>query len=148
AGLASERIPCRLGERDPSVLDAISDSGATEGEEALPGTGAGFPVQLTPALIERISGPDLTIPDLRTPTDVAIVERAAALFRPPGSEPGWGARFGRELNATEDRHFFREIRVRGHQSADDLARSVPIVEGKLLEPFQVDLRSARFAIRA
>ena len=48
------------------------------------------------------------MPDLRAPVDLAIVERAATLFRPLGAEAGWGAHFGRELNATDDRAYFAE----------------------------------------
>ena len=62
-----------------------------------------FPVRVTPALLERLTGDELAIPDLKDPIDLAIAERAAALFPPLGSAAGWGARFGRELNATDDR---------------------------------------------
>ena len=47
-----------------------------------------FPVRLSPALLERISGPDLVLPDLRGALDLAIVERAASLFPPLGSADG------------------------------------------------------------
>src|SRR5436309_3543084 len=70
AGAATRVMACRLGERDPAALEAIGDEPAE--------TAAAFPVRVTPALLERISGNDLTIPDLRSPADLAIVERAAA----------------------------------------------------------------------
>jgi hypothetical protein len=69
--------------------------------------------------------------------DLAIVERTAALFPPLGGESGWSARFGRELNATDDREHFRPA-----------GGGLPIVEGKQIEPFRVDLESARRSIAA
>jgi len=81
---------------------------------------------LTPALLERISGPALTIPNVCAPIDLAIVERAANLFPPLASPAGWHASFGRELNATEDRAAFRHGR-----------NGLPVVDGKHVEPFMV-----------
>ena len=100
-----------------------------------------FPVHLTPAMLERVSGPDLAIPLLGSAVDVAIVERAAALFPPLGSASGWGARFGRELNATDDRETFRE-REGGRLRPGQL----PIVEGKHLEPFRVAVSAGRHSV--
>jgi hypothetical protein len=110
-------MACRLGETDVSALDAAGNpSGASEW----------FRVRLTPAFIQRISGEALTIPELKTSVDVAIVERAATLFAPLASDASWLARFGRELNATDDRvHFGRG--------------GLPIVEGKHIEPFRTRL---------
>ena len=53
-----------------------------------------------------------------------------------GSDGGWSARFGRELNATEDRQVFR-----------DAGKGLPVVEGKQIKPFGVDLTSSRWSIR-
>jgi hypothetical protein len=83
-------------------------------------------VSLTPSLLHRLSGDGLAIPDIRTTIDLAIVERAAALFPPCGEVDGWSAQFGRELNATDDRKHFRSA-----------GPGVPIVEGKQIEPFRV-----------
>ena len=96
---------------------------------------ARFPVRISPALLERISGPGLAIPTLRAATDLAIVERAAALFPPLGDTKGWAARFGRELNASDDRGSFQ-------------ARGLPVVEGKHIEPFRVALDSVRHRVGA
>ena len=126
-GSPTRAIGCRLGEREPAALE-------TAGEEP-PNTSSWFPVRITPELIHRLSGHDMTIPDFRTATDVAIAERAAALFPPLGSERGWSARFGRELNATDDRAHF------GRPGA-----GLPIVEGKHVEPFRVQLQSASNSI--
>jgi hypothetical protein len=90
---------------------------------------------MTPAFLERVSGAGLTIPWLKSATDAAIVERAAALFPPLGSAGGWSARFGRELNASDDRGAFRESHG-----------GLPVVGGKHIEPFRVDLTSSRWSI--
>ena len=58
-------------------------------------------------------------------------------FRRSAARDGWAARFGRELNATDDRaHFARP------------ARGLPVVEGKHLEPFRVALDGVGASIRA
>ena len=46
-----------------------------------------------------------------------------------GSADGWNCRFGRELNATDDRRHFGR-------------RGLPVLEGKLLEPFRVHVANA------
>jgi len=129
AGQPTRSIGCRLGERDPRALETLGEEPAH--------TSPWFPVRLTPALIGRLSGDDLAIPDLRAPVDLAIVERAASLFPPLGGESGWSAHFGRELNATDDREHFGPA-----------GGGLPIVEGKQIEPFRVDLESARWSISA
>ena len=116
-GGPTRSIACRLGETDVASLDAAGDR---------PTTSDWFRVRLSPALIERLSGSTLAIPELRTPVDVAIVERAASLFPPLSSEIGWSAQFGRELNATDDRGRFG-------------GRGLPVVEGKHIAPFRVHL---------
>src|SRR5205823_10963428 len=65
---------------------------------------------------------------------LAIAERAAALFPALGAESGWAARFGRELNATEDRSAL----------GDD--RALPVVEGKLIDPFRIRVDEAKSSI--
>jgi hypothetical protein len=123
SGEKTDDIGCRFGESDPLVLE-------TSASEA--GAPSWFTVRVTPRVLERLSGDDLAIPDLRSPIDLAIAQRAADLFRPLGSEQGWKARFGRELNATDDRQYFHHGRA-----------GIPIVEGKALEPFRVNLRTVR-----
>src|SRR5207249_596933 len=74
---------------------------------------------------------------LRSTADLAIVDRASALFPPLGSPLGWAAQFGRELNASDDRG---AVRAPGHGMA--------VVEGKHLEPFRTALGAARYSIHA
>src|SRR5262249_6512750 len=118
AGAPTRAIACRLGERNPASLEQIDE------EDPVPSPS--FPVQVTPEILRHISGETLSVPDLRAPIDLAIVERAATLFRPLGGGAGWHARFGRELNATDDRGVLRAG-----------ASGLPVVEGKQLHPFQV-----------
>jgi len=121
-GAPTGSIACRLGLDDPSELEHLGDEPAA--------TASWFPVRLAVDTLHRLSGPDLTMPMIATNRDLAIVERAAALFPPLGSGEGWGARFGRELNATEDRAAFRRA-----------GGGLPLVEGKHLEPFRASLRA-------
>jgi hypothetical protein len=123
------RIACRLGVDDPTELESVGDEPAD--------ASSWFPVRVSPALIERISGPGLVLPQLRSPADLAIVERAADLFAPLGSPAGWSVRFGRELNASDDRGAFRDGR-----------HGLPVVDGKHLEPFRVALDAVHRSISA
>ena len=129
SGSPTRGIACRFGVDDPADLESMD--GGTSAPPQPP------PVVLTPALLERISGRSLAIPHLRNAIDVALVERAAALFPPLGSERGWCARFGRELNASDDREAFRDDR-----------QALPIVDGKHVEPFHVALDGVGRSITA
>ena len=124
AGQPTAEFGCRLGERDTSILETDSS-----------GDGTWFPVRLTPALLERLSGRDMAVPDLRSIVDLAIVERAHALFPRLGDAAGWSVQFGRELNATDDREHLRPA-----------GTGWPVLEGKAIEPFRVRLDKASTAI--
>jgi hypothetical protein len=141
AGTSTERIACRFDLDNPEALESMGDDPPE----------AAFPVQVSPALLARISGPDLAIPHLRSAIDIAVVERAAALFPALGSAGGWAVRFGRELNASDDRAAFRPRRAAkpsggGSRSSKKAPRLLPIAEGKHIEPFRVALDSARYTI--
>src|SRR5262249_4635556 len=127
AGASTRRIACRLGIHDPADLESLDDDTGS----------ARFPVHLTPALLERVSGSALTIPHFRSTRDVTIAERAATMFVPIGAESGWSARFGRELNATDDRQAFRSDR-----------HGLLIVQAKHLEPFRLSLGEVQRSIDA
>ena len=132
-GEPTDRIACRFDLDDPAALESLGDDLSD----------ARFPVHVSPALLSRISGPDLALPHLRSALDVGIVERAASLFLPLGSSDGWGLRFGRELNASDDRDAFRAVEHPG-----DFRRSglLPVIEGKHLEPFETTLDAVRRGI--
>jgi hypothetical protein len=126
AGAATQSIGCRFGEVDPSMLDRREDDPPGE---------SWFPVRLSPGLLQRVSGADLSVPHVRRAVDLAIVERTVALFPSLGDDSGWSAHFGRELNATDDREAFQAP-----------GRGLPVIEGKLIEPYRVRLNDARLSI--
>jgi hypothetical protein len=137
-GRATSRVACRLDLDNPAELERLGDEPADASDW--------FRVHLTPATIERVSGPDLAIPSVRDTTDLAIVERAAALFPTLGGATGWSARFGRELNATDDREAFRpSTNSPPRQLASSL---IPVLEGKHVEPFRVSGADVRHSIHA
>jgi Eco57I restriction-modification methylase len=125
AGGATGTIACRFGERDPAILEACEDDKAW------------FPVSLSLPLIERLSGGDLSIPDVRSEVDLAIAERVATLFPPLGEPESWNARFGRELNVTDDREVLRSG-----------GRGLPVVEGKHIEAFRARTDATRWTVDA
>jgi hypothetical protein len=126
-GRPTREIACRLGERDPTILESCS---VHEDRTS-------FPVRVTPALLERLSGEDMAVPDLRSAVDVTIADRAASLFAPLGDENGWNARFGRELNATDDRSSFQ-----------DVGRGYPVIGGRTIEPFRVSTARSTASVSA
>jgi Eco57I restriction-modification methylase len=128
-GSPTDRLAWRTGVSDPAALESIGEEPAS--------VSPWFPVRVTPEWLERVSGSGLAIPALQNAMDLAIIERAAALFPPLGSDTGWSAHFGRELNASDDRAAFRADRL-----------GLPVIEGKHLEPFRVLLESVRRSIGA
>jgi hypothetical protein len=114
-------VPLRTGVKNAADFDRLPDEG--------PDPDA---VRVSMELIERLSGNQLAIPALRTAVDLRILSRIAFSFPAAGSTDGWTLRFGRELNATDDRQFFNS---RGD--------GLPVVEGKHLQPFAVDVRATR-----
>jgi hypothetical protein len=122
AGHTSE-LRLRSGLRDPSALDDVPDEGGPAGA-----------VHVPMSMLTAFDGDARAVPDLRSPIDRAVLARVLAAAPPLGT--GWGVRFGRELNATDDRrHFGRE--------------GLPVLEGKLIDPFRVRVAEAdRFIDRA
>jgi hypothetical protein len=117
-------VPARPGLRAVEALDRVPDVG--DGAGTLP---------VSRELIERISGDSLAVPEVRTAADLDIAAMVA--FRVPacGSRDGWEIRFGRELNAHDDRPHFSEA-----------GAGLPVVEGKQLAPFRVDAAAARYRV--
>ena len=126
-GGPTRSIACRLRLQDAEALEHVGDEPAA--------TSPWFTVRVTRDLLERVSGPDLAVPMVATALELAIVERAAALFPPLGAAEGWAAEFGRELNATDDRGVFSAV------------GDLPLVEGRHLEPFRVALGSVDRRVR-
>ena len=113
-------LPLRCGIRAAAAFDQLPESGDD------PQT-----VHVPRRLMEQLSGDQLAVCELRTPADAAIAGRLAFRFPACGDESGWHLRFGRELNATEDRQHFNRF-----------GRGLPVIEGKHIAPFAVDVRAA------
>jgi hypothetical protein len=122
-GRPTERTSCLFGVTDPSRLDAIDES--ARGAPA-------FPISVSRSFLARVSGEDdLAMPELTSTTDLRIVEKISAAQPWLSSPDGWHARFGRELNASDDRDAF--VPAAGNRG------SRPVLEGKQLAPFRVAL---------
>jgi len=112
----------RSGVQDPATLDrCASDARHDEGAEWL---------SVSRSRLEAWDPEQLTVPAVTSATALAILCAASTAAPPLGSARGWHARFGRELNATDDRAHFRERTPRNRSM-------LPIVEGKHVAPFQV-----------
>ncbi len=98
-------------------------------------------IAMSRALLTRLSGDDdLGVPEIAHTLDLRIVEGVSARHSWLGAPEGWHVTFGRELNATDDRHRFRAARP-----GDDTGR---VLEGKHIEAFRVALDACRFVLRA
>ena len=127
-GSTTREVRCRLGERDPAVLDE-ADHGPNAGAAGERG------VTLTPALLRRLSGPGLAIPYFRGRPELQLVERLVAAHPALADERGWGARFGRELNRSDDAALFARRKT-----------GMPVVEGKHVDPFGVRLEECELRV--
>lgn len=123
-GGETTEVCCRMAGRDPAELDAIDA-----------GSASAFPVRLTRRFIERASGEDLAVPEVRTPFEAALLDRINERFPTLAAADGWNLAFGRELNATDDSRYFGES-----------LRGLPVLEGKHIEPFRVNLKRCRHRI--
>jgi hypothetical protein len=120
----TDEVACRFGVRRANDLEM---------------TVAPAPVVITRRLLERLSGPDdLAIPELATRTDLRILEKLAARMPWLGATDGWNVRFGRELNATDDKAAF--MPSTGHR------KGRPVLEGKQIEPFRVSTSTCRYEL--
>ena len=117
---ATDRLDFRCGLQDVDVLDQLSSEPR---ESARHGQ-----LSVSRSRLESWDPEHLTVPEIASPQALAIFTRAAALLPRLSSADGWGVRFGRELNATDDRPHF---------GAKGCRAAIPIVEGKHLQPFQV-----------
>jgi hypothetical protein len=113
AGGSTADLQSRAGVRSAAVLDDIPEEGTVPGG-----------VRVPLALVRRFSGAALAVPELPHARDREILARVLSTAPHLGSADGWNARFGRELNATDDREHF-------------VAAGAPVLEGKLLDAFAV-----------
>jgi len=120
-GGTTRELRCRFGLQDPESLDGLAERPP----------GEALPIAFTPALLERLSGPDLAIPDVRSPADLALAEKLCALHPRLPDAGGWDARFGRELNATDDREHFTAI-----------GPGLPVIDGRHVSAYRVDVAAS------
>jgi hypothetical protein len=136
---STDSIRCTLGLRDPTELDRQPDTGA--------GTDIGAGVRVTMTTLRKVSGERLIVPDVRTSADVRFLDHLCAVAPSLGDERGWGVRFGRELNLTDDRAWLRQwTHGTGRIKATATEGGCPVIEGKHLHPFTVDLSGVRHAL--
>jgi hypothetical protein len=128
-GGGTRDVPCGPAIGSLDALDRIPDIGpATTDPPA-------DRIAVPRSLIEQVSGASLAVPEIRSSMDLEIVTSIA--FRVPacGDRHGWAIRFGRELNASDDRPHFSESQA-----------GLPIIEGKHLRAFGIDVSACRFHI--
>jgi hypothetical protein len=108
-------------------------SGITDLDVLTSSAGAVPFARLPVASIARIGGRTRRVPDIRDTGDVAFLERLTARWPRVGSDAGFGARFGRELNATDDRALFG-------------GAGLPVLDGRHIAPYVVDAAASTRAI--
>ncbi len=125
SGHASTALPLRQEPGEAPALDACPERAD---DEVAP------PLVITRALLELVSPGTCAVPDVRAPEDIRLLTRLWQLAPALSAPEGWAVRFGRELNATDDRDVLR-----------DAPPGLPVLEGKHLEPFSVHAdRATRF----
>jgi hypothetical protein len=119
-------LPTRGGVRTTETLDRLPDIGADDNAVLVP-----------ESLLRQMTGPQLVVPDIRSAADLDLIAGIAQRCPQLGDAAEWGLRFGRELNASDDRRHFV-----------DVGPGLPVIEGKHLQPFSVDTAAARTRIRS
>jgi hypothetical protein len=94
-------------------------------------------LSISRARLESLN-PDLNVPGLDHAGALAILTGIADRVPALGDRAGWHVRFGRELNATDDRPHLVAMKSR--------AGLLPIVQGKQLAPFRADLDRSTLGI--
>ena len=117
-------VPVRSGVRFVDALDRIADCGTDPDALSVPR-----------ALLDRVSGESLAVPELRTEADVRILSAVSAGVPALSDADGWRAQFGRELNATDDRPHFNEC-----------GSGMPVIEGKQVVAFRAEVNRAKYWI--
>ena len=113
----TDSLPCRLGIRAVDQLDRLPERGSDSDNVAVPRS-----------VLERSDPVSLAIPDLKTRDDLDLLSKVVFEVPALGDTSGWNVHFGRELNASDDRHHFARTRGRA---------MLPVIEGKHVTPFAV-----------
>ena len=112
--------------------------GLTDVHEIEPEGADRAPLLLSRSRIEAWSPEHLAIPEITSAPALGIITTVSDRIPALGDPKGWHVRFGRELNATDDRPRFVPLGSR--------ASLAPIVEGKQLSPFRIDLSRSTHGI--
>jgi hypothetical protein len=115
----------------------LTDAGVLEQDAAA----APQLLTISRARLESWSPDDLAIPEIPDAAALALLSGISSRVPALADSAGWQVRFGRELNATDDRAHFVAL-------AGSRRRLLPIVEGKLLSPFRAELDRATSGIAA
>ncbi len=125
---------CRPPRDNPTPAITRARFGVTTAEEAdaipergTPEASAELPLQLDRDTLVRLGGPTRRLLDLRRPDDLDWIARIRVH---PALGSGWGVSFGRELNASDDRHLFAP-RINNRSG-------LLVAEGKHIGPFTFD----------
>jgi hypothetical protein len=137
-GRPTDRIAGVFGRSDPAWLDQLPDGVAEDPPDARP-------IVLSRARLASWDGEELAIPWLGAREDLDLLAAIHDAAPRLGDSAGWGIRFGRELNATDDRQYFIPMAPAASRIRPSL---LPIIEGKHLEPFRVRTGNATMAVAA
>lgn len=132
-GGRTDLLSCAFGQSQADWLDKLPDACADDPPDARP-------VTLSRRLLDALDPEHLGFPMLAHRADVDLLAFISANVPVSNSAEGWGITFGRELNATEDRHRFIDV------STPHAGTVLTVVEGKHIEPFRVRLASCSLAI--
>lgn len=133
-GEPTRHLTCSLGRSDARELDRLPDNSSDD-----PPGARGF--TLSRCALSSWDSRHLALPWMTHAEDVGIVSTIHGRIPALSSADGWNVRFGRELNATEDRRHFVTLSPLDRQL-------LPVIEGKHLDPFQVVLSKCQTAIPA
>jgi hypothetical protein len=100
---------------------------------------------VTRSRLESWSPEACCVPEVSDATALAILSGIASRVPALADPSGWHVRFGRELNATDDRPHFVPRAPSSTPARDTL---LPIIEGKLLSPFRVNVDGSALGIAA
>jgi len=110
----------RFGVKTAAELDALPGRESADADSP-----AAFPIRLSRTRLSTAGGSARRVPDARSASALDALVRLCRDHPRLGAHDGWNVRFGRELNATDDRGRFG-------------AAGLPVIDGKHLAPFVVD----------
>jgi hypothetical protein len=152
-GSRTDRLTCAFGRSDAEWLDQLPDAPADDPPAARP-------IVLSRTLLETWDRDHLAFPLLPRSIDLEILAHASERVLRLGDATGWGATFGRELNATDDKEHFvarhgntprkhgdtetrhanteaRRGNTESRRRQTNGGQLLTVVEGKHVEPFRL-----------